>query len=107
MANPNREPELDRLRAEVVRLTKIVSEKSAQAYGDVRDRAAGAVEAATPAARRAAAVAKTEGCAVAQTAREHPAALGSIVFMAMIGGLVIGYLLGTTSLREPPPRRYW
>ncbi len=107
MAHPNTDSELDKLRAEVSRLTKIVSEKSAEAYGGVRERAAGAVEAVTPAARKAAAVAKTEGGAVAQTAREHPAAAGSIVFLVAVVGFALGYALGTTSLRAPPPGRYW
>ncbi|MDQ0318333.1 ElaB/YqjD/DUF883 family membrane-anchored ribosome-binding protein [Pararhizobium capsulatum DSM 1112] len=99
--------DLDALREEVARLSKIVSAQSAEAYSDLRDRASSVADAAAPVARKAAAVAKAEGSAIAQTAREHPAAAGSVVFVAAAAGMVIGYILGAASQPEPPRRRYW
>lgn len=108
MAQPtSTENDLSALRAEVARLSKIVGAQSAQAYSDVRDRAASVVDAAAPAARKAADVASAEGTAIAQTAREHPAAAGGVVFVAAAIGMLVGYALGSTSQPEPPRRRYW
>ncbi|URK86579.1 hypothetical protein LP421_19510 [Rhizobium sp. RCAM05350] len=88
---------------------KIVSAQSAQAYSDVRDRASNVLDAAAPVARKAASVARTEGSAIAQTAREHPAAAGSALTVALLIGGAIGFLLGAASRQEPEPprRRYW
>ena len=100
--------DLESLRAEVARLSKIVSAQSAQAYSDVRDRASNVMDAAAPLAKKAASVARSEGNAIAQTAREHPAAAGSALTLAILLGGAIGFLLGAAS-REPEPvrRRYW
>jgi hypothetical protein len=101
--------DIESLRAEVARLSKIVSAQSAQAYSDVRDRASSVIDAAAPAARKAANVARAEGSAIAQTAREHPAAAGSALTLALLVGGAIGFLLGSVSRQtpEPPRRRYW
>ena len=56
MAEPTNS-DLESLRAEVARLSKIVSAQSARAYSDVRERASSVMEAATPIARKAANVA--------------------------------------------------
>lgn len=108
MAEPTNS-DLESLRAEVARLSKIVSAQSAQAYSDVRERASSVMEAATPIARKAANVARSEGSAIAQTAREHPAAAGSALTVALLVGGAIGFLLGAASRQEPEPvrRRYW
>lgn len=108
MAEPTNS-DLESLRAEVARLSKIVSAQSAQAYSDVRERASSVMEAATPIARKAANVARSEGSAIAQTAREHPAAAGSALTVALLVGGAIGFLLGAASRQEPDPvrRRYW
>jgi ElaB/YqjD/DUF883 family membrane-anchored ribosome-binding protein len=111
VANPNtpqtNENEITSLRAEVARLTKIVSSQGAQAYSDVRGRAAQAVDAVGPAARKTVDAAKAEGGALAQTAREHPAAAGSVMVLAAALGMLVGYALGASSQPEPPRRRYW
>lgn len=108
MAEPTTtENDINFLRTEVARLSKIIGAQSAQAYSDVRDRAANVVDAAAPAARKAANIAKAEGNAIAQTAREHPAAAGSVVFVAAAIGLLVGYAIGSASQPEPPRRRYW
>lgn len=107
MADPTTKHDIESLRAEVARLSKIVSAQSARAYSDIRDRASNAVDAATPGARRAADVAKAEGSAIAQTAREHPTATGSVLLVAAALGFVVGYVLGAASQPDPPRRRYW
>ncbi|KQT01793.1 MULTISPECIES: hypothetical protein [unclassified Rhizobium] len=107
MADATTSKDIESLRAEVSRLTKIVTAQGAQAFSDVRHSAANVVDAATPAARRAAEVAKAEGSAIAQSAREHPAATGSVLLLATAIGVGIGYLLGAASQPEPPRRRYW
>ncbi|WP_426230830.1 hypothetical protein [Pararhizobium sp. DWP3-4] len=101
--------DIESLRAEVARLSKIVSAQSAQAYSDVRDRASSVLDAAAPVARKAVSAARTEGSAIAQTAREHPAAAGSALTFALLVGGAIGFLLGAASKQEPEPsrRRYW
>ena len=101
--------EIESLRAEVARLSKIISAQSAQAYSDVRGRASGVIDAAAPVAKKAANVARAEGSAIAQTAREHPAAAGSALTLALLVGGAIGFLLGAASRAEPEPlrRRYW
>lgn len=101
--------EIESLRAEVARLSKIVSAQGAQAYSDVRDRASGVIDAAAPVARKAASVARAEGSAIAQTARDHPAAAGSALTLALLVGGAIGFLLGAAARQEPEPprRRYW
>ncbi len=107
MAESTTNRDMESLRAEVARLTKIVSAQGAQAYSDVRNRAADAVDAATPAARKAADVAKAEGRAIAETAREHPTATGSVLLVAAAIGLAVGYVLGAASQPEPSRRRHW
>ncbi|WP_438751957.1 hypothetical protein [Pararhizobium sp. O133] len=108
MAEATTNKEIESLRAEVSRLTKIVTAQGAQAFSDVRHGAANVVDAATPAAKKAAEVARAEGSAIAQTAREHPAATGSVLFVAAAIGLGIGYILGAASQPEPTiRRRYW
>ncbi|MDO9415992.1 hypothetical protein [Pararhizobium sp.] len=95
------------LRAEVARLSKIISAQSAQAYSDVRDRAGDAYEVAVPQAKKAVAQVKAEGTAIAEVAREHPAAAGSVVIFAAAIGVGLGYLLGLSAQPEPVSRRYW
>ena len=107
MAEPTTKNDIEALRAEVARLSKMISAQSAQVYSDIRDRAANAVDAATPAARRAADVAKAEGSVIAQTAREHPAATGSVLVVAVAIGFMVGYVLGATSQPETTRHRYW
>ncbi len=106
MAGPTTKNDIETLRSEVARLAKIINAQSAQAYSDIRDRVSNAADAATPAAQRAANVAKAEGSAIAQTAREHPTAAGSILLVAAAVGFVVGYVLGATSQPEPSRHRY-
>lgn len=99
--------EIDELRAEVSRLTKIVSAQGTQAYSDVKSRAADALSEVKPQARQAIKAAKAEGTAIADVAREHPTAAGTVVTLAALLGVAIGYALGASSQPEPPRRRYW
>ncbi|OJF94978.1 hypothetical protein [Pararhizobium antarcticum] len=98
-------PDIKALREEVARLTKIVSAQGTKAYTDVRERAADAYDAAAPQARKAVAQVRAEGSAIAGVAREHPAAAGSVVFLAAAAGMLVGYLLGSQS--EPERSPYW
>ncbi|MBP1860403.1 hypothetical protein [Rhizobium herbae] len=107
MAESTTNNDIESLRTEVARLTKIVSAQGQQAYSDIRQRAANVVDAAAPTARKAANVAKAEGSAIAQTARDHPTAAGSVLLLAAAIGMAVGYVLGASSQPEPPRRRYW
>ena len=104
MADPMN-ADLATLRDEVARLAKIVASQGAKTYGDVRARAGDAYNAAVPQAKRTAAQVKAEGTALADTARQHPAAAGSAIFLAAALGMMIGYALGARA--HPQPRYYW
>lgn len=105
MASNDVQSQISALRAEIATLQKDLGERSAEAYDTVRERAGDAVDAARPAVRTAARYVRKEGAAVAQTAREHPAALSTVVMTAGLAGIVIGYLLG--SLESEPRRQRW
>lgn len=107
MAETTTSKDIESLRAEVSRLTKIVTAQGAQAFSDVRHSAANVVDAAAPTARKAAEVAKAEGAAIVQSAREHPAAASGALLLATAIGIGIGYILGAASQPEPTRRRYW
>ncbi len=104
MASNDVQSQISALRDEIAALQKDFGERSAEAYETVRERAGSAVEAARPAVRSATRYVRNEGAAVAQAAREHPAALSTVVLTAGLAGIVIGYLLG--SLESEPPRRH-
>ena len=106
MASNDVQSQISALRSEIAQLQKDLGEQGAQAYETIRDRAGNAVEAARPAVRSATKYVKAEGAAVAQTAREHPAALSTVVLTAGLAGVVIGYLLGSLE-SEPPRRQRW
>lgn len=106
MASNDVQSQISALRAEIAQLQKDLGEQGAQAYETIRDRAGNAVEAARPAVRSATRYVKSEGAAVAQTARDHPAGLSTVVLTAGLAGVVIGYLLGSLE-SEPPRRQRW
>lgn len=103
MASTDVQSQISALRAEIAQLQKDLGDRGAEAYETIRDRAGNAVEAARPAVRSATKYVRSEGAAVAQAAREHPAGLSTVVLTAGLAGVVIGYLLG--SLESDPPRR--
>ncbi|EYR78084.1 hypothetical protein P9A16_16570 [Shinella sp. 838] len=98
--------QISALRAEIAQLQKDLGERGSEAYETIRDRAGNAVEAARPAVRSATKYVRNEGAAVAQAAREHPAALSTVVLTAGLAGVVLGYLLGSLE-SEPPRRQRW
>lgn len=106
MASNDVQSQISALRAEIAALQKDLGEQGAQAYETIRDRAGNAVEAARPAVRSATKYVRNEGAAVAQAAREHPAALSTVVLAAGLAGVVIGYLLGSLE-SEPTRRQRW
>ncbi|WP_411034877.1 hypothetical protein [Shinella sp. BYT-45] len=106
MASTDVQSQISALRAEIAQLQKDIGDKGAEAYETIRDRAGNAVEAARPAVRSATRYVRNEGAAVAQAAREHPAALSTVVLTAGLAGVVIGYLLGSLA-NEPPRRQGW
>ncbi len=93
------------LQQEVSRLQKIISAQSADTYYELRDRAGKAYETAAPRARKAVAQIRAEGAAVADTAREHPAAATTALVAAGAVGFLLGYLLASSA--QPEPRPWW
>ncbi|QRI61541.1 hypothetical protein JQ506_01175 (plasmid) [Shinella sp. PSBB067] len=106
MASNDVQSQISALRDEIAQLQKDFGERSAEAYETMRERAGNAVEAARPAVRSATKYVRNEGAAVAQAAREHPAALSTVVLAAGLAGIVIGYLLGSLE-GEPQRRQRW
>ena len=106
MASNDVQSQISALRAEIAQLQKDFGERSSEAYESMRERAGNAMDAARPAVRSATKYVRSEGAAVAQTARGHPAAASTIVLAAGLAGVVIGYLLGSLE-NEPPRRQRW
>jgi ElaB/YqjD/DUF883 family membrane-anchored ribosome-binding protein len=105
MASNDVQSQISALREEIAALQKDLGERGAEAYEAVRERAGDAVDAARPAVRSATRYVRNEGAAVAQAAREHPAALSTVVLTAGLAGVLIGYLLG--SYESEPRRQRW
>lgn len=105
MASNDVQSQISALREEIAALQKDLGERGAEAYEAVRERAGEAVDAARPAVRSATRYVRNEGAAVAQTAREHPAAVSTLVLTAGLAGVLIGYLLG--SYESEPRRQRW
>ncbi|HVK90426.1 MAG TPA: hypothetical protein VM468_03290, partial [Mycoplana sp.] len=79
--------------------------RTTETYEGMRERAGKAGRSVRAAARGGADYVRAEGAAVADAAREHPAATSTLVLTAGLAGFAIGYLLAGAT--EPPPRRYW
>jgi ElaB/YqjD/DUF883 family membrane-anchored ribosome-binding protein len=93
------------LQQEVARLQKMISAQSAEAYYEVRDRAGKAYDEAMPRAKNAVAQIRAEGVAVADAAREHPAATTTALALVGAMGFLAGYLLSGSA--QPQPRQWW
>jgi ElaB/YqjD/DUF883 family membrane-anchored ribosome-binding protein len=106
MASNDVQSQISALRAEIADLQRDLGDRGAEAYETIRDRAGSAMEAARPAVRSATNYMRSESAAVAQTARDHPAALSTVVLTAGLAGVVLGYLLGSIE-SEPPRRQRW
>ena len=106
MATNDVQSQISALRAEIAALQKDFGERGSEAYETIRDRAGNAVDAARPAVRSATKYVRSEGAALAQTAREHPAGLSTVALTAGLVGMVLGYLLGSLE-SEPPRRQRW
>ncbi|UNK40278.1 hypothetical protein MNR02_17315 (plasmid) [Shinella sp. H4-D48] len=102
MASNDVQSQISALRDEIAALQKDLGERGAEAYEAVRERVG---DAARPAVRSATRYMRNEGAAVAQAAREHPAALSTVVLTAGLAGVLIGYLLG--SYESEPRRQRW
>ena len=106
MASNDVQSQISALRDEIAALQKDLGERGTEAYETMRERAGNAMDAARPAVRSATKYVRNEGAAVAQAAREHPAALSGVVLTAGIAGMVVGYLLGSLE-SEPARRQRW
>lgn len=106
MANFDAQTQIETLREEIDKLHKQVAAQSAEAYEGIRNRVGKAGRSVRAAASNGAEYLRSEGTAVADTAREHPAAVSTLVLTAGLAGVVVGYLLASAA--EPPARsRYW
>ncbi|NLS05642.1 hypothetical protein HGP14_20045 [Rhizobium sp. P32RR-XVIII] len=92
------------LQREVSRLQKMISAQGAEAYYEVRDRAAKAYEDTLPRAKNAVAQIRAEGMAAAGAAREHPTATTTALVFAAALGFLAGYMM---SNHRQPQSRYW
>lgn len=102
----NTQSEIDALRSEIGKLQKELAAQGADVYEGARARTGRAARAVQPAVRSAGRYLRSEGTAVADAARNHPAALSGIVALAGLAGLAIGYLLASSEDRSYH-RRYW
>jgi ElaB/YqjD/DUF883 family membrane-anchored ribosome-binding protein len=93
------------LQREVSRLQKMISAQGAEAYYEVRDRAAKAYEDTLPRAKNAVAQIRAEGMAAADAAREHRAATTTALVAAAALGFLVGYMMSGN--RRPPARHWW
>lgn len=106
MAEFDAQTQLASLREEIDRLRKDFGAQSATAIEEVQERAGRAGRSVRAAAKQGAGYVRSEGTAVADAAREHPAAVSTLVMVAGLAGIAIGYALASAS--EPAPRsRYW
>jgi ElaB/YqjD/DUF883 family membrane-anchored ribosome-binding protein len=94
------------LQQEVSRLQKMISAQGSEAYYELRDRAGKAYDTAAPKAKSAVAQIRAESAAVADTAREHPAATSTALALVGALGFLAGYLIASAS-QEPSPRQWW
>lgn len=106
MAELDAQAQLANLRDELDKLRKEVAAQSSRAIDEVRDRAGKAGRSVRAAARQGAGYVRSEGSAVADVAREHPAAVSTLVLAAGLAGVVLGYMLGSAEDRTPRSR-YW
>ncbi len=83
-------------------LSKMANTKDA-----VRSDLDGRYEAAAPKVKRAVAQLTSEGTAISEAARAHPAAAAGIVLTSMAAGLLIGFLLGAQSIRASSNSWHW
>ncbi|MBD9374276.1 hypothetical protein IB238_16770 [Rhizobium sp. ARZ01] len=106
MANFDAQAQIEALREEMAKLHEELAAQSAEVYEGISNRAGKAGRSMRAAARTGAGYVRSEGTAVADAAREHPAAVSTLVLTAGLAGVVIGYLLASAA--EPPTRsRYW
>ncbi|WP_416795358.1 hypothetical protein [Ciceribacter azotifigens] len=94
--NPIQE-QMRELQAQIRELRQTLGIQGERAAGQLRGRAAAALEGASRTAGDAAQYARDEAATVAGVVREHPAATSTALLMAgLIGGLV-GYFIATSS----------
>lgn len=105
MANLDAQAQIAALREEIDKLKEDLVTRTAGAYGNMRDKAEKAGKAVRVAAQDRADYLRAEGAAVAEAAREHPAAVSTLVLTAGLAGFAVGYLLASAA--EPPRSRYW
>lgn len=109
MATFDPQAQITALREEMNKLRDELATQSAEAYEGVRNRAGSAGRSMRAAVKSGAGYVQSEGRSAADAARAHPAAVSTVVLMAGLAGLLLGYLLASAS--EPPARsrvsRYW
>lgn len=105
MAEFDAQKQVTALREEIDKLRQELAARTTETYEGMRERAGKAGRSVRAAARGGADYVRAEGAAVADAAREHPAATSTLVLTAGLAGFAIGYLLAGAT--EPPPRRYW
>ncbi|SOC41178.1 hypothetical protein SAMN05892877_108136 [Rhizobium subbaraonis] len=107
MAELDAQTQLASLREEIDRLRKEMSAQASEVVDEARDRAGRAGKSMRAAARHGAGYVRSEGAAVADTAREHPAAVSTLVLVAGLAGVAVGYLLALASEHPSRSSRYW
>ncbi|PTM97354.1 hypothetical protein [Mycoplana dimorpha] len=105
MAESDPQKQVTALREEIDKLRAELAARTAETYEGMRERAGKTGQSVRAAAREGADYVRSEGAAVADTARAHPAATSALVLTVGFAGLILGYLLASAT--EPAPRRYW
>jgi hypothetical protein len=105
MAEFDAQTQVTALREEIDKLRRDLVARTSETYEGVRERASKAGQSVRTATREGAEYVRAEGAAVAEAAREHPAAASTLALTAGLAGFALGYFLASAT--EPPPRRYW
>ncbi|MCF3639020.1 hypothetical protein LXM94_03455 [Rhizobium sp. TRM95111] len=106
MANTDAQSQIAALRQDIEKLRDAVATQGADALDQARGRAGQAARSVGSAVTTGRRYVRSEGAAVAEVAREHPAAISTMVTLAGLAGFAAGYLLATAT-DEAPRRRSW
>lgn len=107
MADTNIQAEVRELQSQIAALKDSLAKQAGEATGQVRDRAALALNGASRKAEEVASSAKAEAVSAAGAAREHMTATSTALLTVGLLGGVIGYFIGLAAKPDVPSYRRW